>query len=100
MWISTPSPANLVGTRYYEIMAARTLLFCSRDVAYTGLFEDGVHCVMFEPDLSDFDDKLFYYLGHEEERAAIIEEAHGHVLQNHTWDRRIEQFTAEVGKLL
>ena len=100
MWISTPSPADLVGTRYYEVMAAKTLLFCSRHPAYAGLFDDGSHCVMFEPDLSDFDDKLFHYLRHDDERAAIVEEAHGHVLQNHTWDTRIEQFTTEVGKLV
>ena len=100
VWISTPSPADLVGTRYYEIMAARTLLFCSRHSAYAGLFDDGVHCVMFDPDLSDFDDKLFHYLNHEDERAAIVGEAYGHVLENHTWDKRIEQFTAEVREVL
>ena len=100
MWISTPSPADLVGTRYYEIMAAKSLLFCSRHPAYDGLFNDGAHCVMFDPDLSDFDDKLFHYLNHEDERSAIVEEAHRHVLENHTWNTRIEEFTREVKKLL
>ncbi len=100
MWISTPSAIDLVGTRFYEIMASRTLLFCSRSDAYTGLFEDGEHCVMFEPDLSDFDDKLFHYLEHEDEREAIVERAHRHVLRLHTWERRIEEFTRAVDMLL
>ena len=92
MWLATPSAVDLVGTRFYEVMAAKTLLFCSRSAAYEGLFEDKTHCVMFDPDLSDFDDTLFYYLNHEDERGAIVEAAYAHVLKNHTWERRIEQF--------
>lgn len=100
MWIATPSAIELVGTRFYEVMAARTLLFCSRSAAYAGLFEDTKHCVMFNPDLSDFDEKLFYYLEHEDERQAIVDEAYTHVRTNHTWDRRIEQFTEAVGRVM
>ena len=96
IWLSTPSALDLVGTRFYEIMASKTLLFCNRSDAYDGLFEDKAHCVMFDPDLSDFDDRLFYYLDHEDERLAIVEAAHAHVLKHHTWDRRIEQFTDTV----
>ncbi len=100
MWLSTPSPANLVGTRFYEIMAAKALLFCSGSTAYNGLFEDKTHCVLFNPDLSDFDDLFFYYLNHEDERQEIVDRAYAHVLENHTWERRIEQFTDAVGKIL
>ena len=100
MWISTPSALELVGTRFYEIMASRTLLFCSRSDAYAGLFEDGEHCVMFEPDLSDFDDKLFHYLKHDDEREAIVERAYRHVRRLHTWERRIQEFTRAVDMLM
>lgn len=100
LWISTPSAVELVGPRFYEVMASRTLLFCSRSNAYSGLFEDGKHCVMFEPDLSDFDDKLFHYLKHDDEREAIVERAYPHVLRLHTWERRIEEFTRTVNLLV
>ncbi len=99
IWLSTPSPAGLVGTRYYEVMATRTLLFCSRSEAYQGLFEDGVHCVMFEPDLSDFDELLFYYLRNDAVRERVLDAAYAHVLENHTWERRVEQFTDEVREI-
>ena len=99
MWISTPSAIDLVGTRFYEVMAARTLLFCSRSPAYSGLFEDTKHCVMFEPNLSDFDDKLFHYLKHDDKREAIVDEAYRHVHRNHTWERRIEAFTQAVDRV-
>ena len=100
LWLSTPSPAELVGTRYYEIMASKALLFCSRSPVYEGLFEDRVHCVMFNSDLDDFDDVLFYYLDNNDERQAIANAGREHVLENHTWERRIEQFTDEVMRLL
>ena len=100
MWLATPSAIDLVGTRFYEVMATKTLLFCSRSAAYDGLFEDETHCVMFDSDLGDFDDRLFYYLNHEDERQAIIEAAYAHVLDNHTWERRIEQFTEAASNIL
>ena len=96
MWLATPSAIGLVGTRFYEVMASRTLLFCSRSDAYGSLFEDLKHCVMFEPDLSDFDEKLFYYLGQEDKTRAITDRGYAHVHANHTWQRRIEQFTDVV----
>lgn len=94
------SPLDLVTTRYYESMAAKCLCLCPRSPVYKGLFEDRRQCVMFESDLSDFDEKLFYYLDHEDERQAIVEEAYRHVRDNHTWGKRIEQFTAAVQPLL
>lgn len=100
IWLSTPSAIDLVGTRFYEVMAAKTLLFCSRSPAYGGLFEDKVHCVMFDPELGDFDDTLFYYLNHDSEREAIVETAYQHVMRNHTWERRIEQFSNVVRKIV
>ena len=95
-WLSTTSAIDLIGLRFYEVMAVKSLLLCNRSPVYDGLFEDGRHCVMFEPDLSDFDDKLFYYLKHENERQAIVECAYRHVRENHTWDKRVEQFTEVV----
>ncbi len=100
MWLSTPSAMEIVGTRFYEIMATRTLLFCNRSPGYQGLFEDEVHCVMFDSDLSDFDERMFYYLEHENEREEIAEAGYNHVLENHTWDRRIEQFADSVKRIL
>lgn len=99
-WLSTLSPLDLVSPRNYEAMASKSLLFCERSPVYAGLFEDRQHCIMFEPDLSDFDDKLFYYLEHEDERQAIVERAYHHVRENHTWDERIEQFTETVQPLV
>ena len=100
MWLATPGPAELVGTRYYEVMASGTVLFCSRSDAYGGLFVEGKHCVMFEPDLGDFDEVLFRYLRDSDAREQIAHAGRAHVLENHTWSRRVQQFSTEVAGLL
>lgn len=94
------SPLDLVSPRYYESMASKCLVFCPRHPVYEGLFKDHEHCVMFEPDLCDFDDKLFYYLKHDAERQAIVECAYRHVRENHTWEKRVQRFTEVVRPLV
>lgn len=73
-------------------------MFCSKAAGYGNLFKDGEHYVEFASDLSDFDDKLFYYLSHEDEAKEIIDKAYQHVIENHTWERRIQEFTDSVMK--
>ena len=90
VWICTPSAIDLVGTRFYEIMGCNTLLFAKNlEGIYDGLFEDGVHYVGFNDDLSDFGDKLTYYLNNEEERKKIALAGYHHVLEKHTWNNRV-----------
>ena len=62
-WLSTTGPADLVGTRYYEVAAlGTTLLVCNRfDQVYDGLFEEDKHCVTFDS-LDELEKKIRYYL--------------------------------------
>ena len=96
MWLCTPSAIELIGTRFYEIMGACSLLFCRESFAYETLFESGKHCVTFKDDLSDFKEKLFYYLDNDDKRNKIIENANRHFLDNHTWDHRVEYFIKKI----
>lgn len=95
---NTLSPVGLVGTRYYEAMASNSLAFCQESDIYSeyGLFEPGEHCVTFSEDLSDFEEKLAYYTSHDAERERIAQQGHDHVLANHTWTDRIEEFTQTI----
>lgn len=96
--LNTLSPVNLVGTRYYEAMASNSLAFCQESSIYTeyDLFEPGEHCVTFKQDLSDFQEKLEYYTKHNDKREQIAQNGHAHVMNNHTWSNRIEEFTREI----
>ena len=92
IWISTTGPDWIVGTRYFEVlMSGTTLLLCNRPpanvTAYDGLFEDGVHVVMFD-DMADLERKVRYYLRNESARRCVVSTAHNLALSTHSWDHR------------
>jgi spore maturation protein CgeB len=99
---NTLSPIDLVGTRYYEAAASNSLIFCQESPIYEkfDLFEPGKHCVTFKKDLSDFDDKLEYYISNDDIREKIAQQGHDHVLENHTWETRIKEFTHKIKNIL
>ena len=85
IWIATTGPMIDVSPRYFEVMLSKTLLLCNKmPLQYENVFQDGVNCVMYENDLSDFDEKINYYLSNDEERNRIIETAHHTVVNNYT----------------
>ncbi len=83
----TTGPADLVGTRYFEVMAAnRSLILCNRmsmDV-YEDIMIDGYNCAMFS-DEHEFFEKANYYLENEDERMKIVNNAHTHFITTQTW---------------
>lgn len=83
----TTGPADLVGTRYFEVMAAnRSLILCNRmsmDV-YEDILIDGYNCAMFS-DEDEFFEKATYYLENEDERIKIVNNAHTHFITTQTW---------------
>jgi spore maturation protein CgeB len=97
MWLSTTGPADLVGPRYYEIMAlGTTLLVCNRlDKVYDGLFEEDKHCVMFDS-IEELEEKIRYYLKNQTKRIKIVESAKECVLNNHTWDHRARRMISGI----
>ena len=92
IWLNTPSAADIVGTRFYEVIASNTLLFCREcPWAYKSIgLIDGETCVTFKSDLSDFQEKLFYYLDSTLERQKIVENAYELFINNHTWEHRVD----------
>jgi len=49
--------------------------------------------------LSDFDDKLMYYLENDEERNVIIENAYRVGVNNYTWNHMAQKILTEVRKI-
>ena len=50
--------------------------------------ERGWESLIFKDDLSDFIDKIHYYLDRWDESCNIIDNAYEDFSENHTWDRR------------
>lgn len=62
-----------------------------------GLFEDGVHVVMFGSP-QELRERVAYYLSHEGERRNIVEAAHRLTLRLHSWDARARFISAVIEK--
>jgi hypothetical protein len=86
VWLATTGPTLDVSPRYFEVMLSKTLLMCNKmSEQYGEYFTDGVNCVMFDNDLSDFNEKLSFYLENDSERERIIENAYETAFNNYTW---------------
>ena len=100
IWLATTGPVLDVSPRYFEVMLSKTLLFCNNmPEQYEEFFEDGINCVMFENDLSNFKEKLTYYLENDEERESIINKAYELAIDNYTWKHMALNLLKEIEEL-
>ena len=100
IWLSTTGPTLDVSPRYFEAMLSKTLLCCnSMPYQYENIFIDEVNCIMFENDLSDFDEKINYYLNNDEERNKIIENAYDMAINKYTWEHMAKKLIKEIGEI-
>ena len=98
----TTGPADLVGTRYFEIFAAnRSLILCNRmdEKIYDDMMIDGVNCVMFST-VDEFYDKANHFLKNEEERMEIVNNAYRIFNERLTWNTRAHEIKQIVEKHL
>ena len=97
MWVSTTGPSDIVGTRYFEVLASgTTLLLCNRNPgAYDELFEDGVHAIVFDG-MDDLRAKILKYLHDEPARRRIVRAAAKLAQRVHTWDARARFITKAI----
>lgn len=91
VFLSTPGPINIIGTRYFECMATKTLLLCPESEYYNGLFKNRYNCLMFKKDLSDFKEKFHNALDDNSTRERIVRNAYQEVITKHTYNKRIEK---------
>jgi len=97
LWLATTGPTEDVSPRFFEVMLSKTLLFCNEmPEQYGDVFEDGFNCVTFKNDLSDFMEKLVYYLEDEAARALIIERAYKFCLGDYTWKHMALNLLEEI----
>ena len=92
LWLSTTGPSDLVGTRYFEVMATGvTLCVCNRmsnELIYGSLgIKEGRHVVMFST-LAEFVDTVVNYTSlpeYEERRLAIVQRAQELAFRKFSW---------------
>jgi len=79
--------------RRWETAAYETLvMICDPGIIIPNDFEDGKHCVWFNKDLSDLEEKICYYLEHDDERIKIAKAGKEHLMKYHTNQARAKYF--------
>lgn len=94
IYLNTLSPSGIISPRYYENLFSRCLIF-SENSNYLKSFIDNELIVTFKS-LDEFNEKLFYYLDHNNERVDIIEKAFNYGKSNHTWSKRIDDLIHDI----
>jgi len=95
VFLNTPSALGIFNTRFFELMATKSLIFCPSGFDYLDILKDGYNCVMFKVDMSDFEEKLVYYIENDIARQEIVENAYNDV-KNHSYDKRIEKLLSFI----
>lgn len=97
VFLNTPSAIGIINTRFYELMATKTLIFCPFSNQYGDLLNDMENCIMFKDDMSDFDIKFRLSIDNEELRERIVDRANKDV-KRHSYDSRITDLTEKLIK--
>ena len=98
VWFATTEIGDHIGTRFFEVLiSGRAMLLCDRNpTAYAPLgIVEGEHAAMFNS-TQEFEEKLTYYLAHEDVRQRIVVAARRLILSQHLWSHRRD----ELGKHL
>ncbi|MBI5558037.1 MAG: glycosyltransferase family 1 protein [Deltaproteobacteria bacterium] len=84
---------NMVNNRVFDALACKTLVVSDQVDEIGKLFGDSV--VMYS-DRRDLCDKVDYYLKHEQERKALVENGHKTVIGNHGVMNRMQELLAKM----
>jgi glycosyltransferase involved in cell wall biosynthesis len=95
VFLNTPSASDILNTRFLELMATKTLILCPRTDSYQGFLVDGVNCLMFNPDMSDFKTILDDAVNNESKREKIIDYAYI-LADKHSYDKRVESLFMQL----
>lgn len=90
VFLNTPSAVGIMNTRFFELMATKTLILCPRSDMYMGILEDGKNCVMFNPEMSDFQERLVACIDDGDFRKKVVENASKGIVL-HSYINRIKR---------
>ena len=89
VFLNTPSAIGIFNTRFFELMATKSLILCPESDTYGEFLQDGHNCIMFKKDLSNFNDKLIQSIEDDNFRKGIISNAYKDVSM-HSYLERVK----------
>ena len=91
---------NCLNMKFTEVLSCGTLLLSNKPEDFDDVgFKEGEHLVIYK-DLNDMQDKINYYLKHDNEREEIAKNGMEFVRKNHSNDVRIKEMTDIIQKEL
>jgi spore maturation protein CgeB len=100
MWLATLAAFGDVTPRYYEVLGSGTVLFCQEiPEAYKFLLKNGINCVEFRNDLSNFKETILYYKNNPNRLEEISKNAVEFFHNNWTWRHRADCLIKEINKI-
>lgn len=93
-WICTSADHGDLTPRFCEIICCKTLIFCNEQKydTYKDIFIDGETCVFFKNDLSDFENKIYYYLKHPDKCTQMVNKMYQIYMNNYSSSKIIDKF--------
>lgn len=88
--ITSKSIESGVPLRIFDILACGGFCMTNYQTEVAELFEDGVDLVMYSS-LEDLREKVYYYLNHEEERAAIAANGRAKLIERYTLGQALDR---------
>lgn len=88
VFLNTPSALGVFNTRFFELMATKSLILCPEDSSYGSFLHNQVNCLMFKPDLSDFKKTLTMAIEDDALRECLVANACDGV-KKHSYENRI-----------
>ena len=85
--------------RTFETLGCKTFILTNETPGLSDLFDVGKNIVTYSNEW-DLLDKINYYLKNSNERNAITESGYKHVLENHTYFKRMESLIKIINKYI
>ena len=98
IYFNSLSPYGIVSPRYYENMLSKCLIF-SEETSYLSDLKKDVNIITFKS-VSEFNEKLNYYLNNSSIRDDIVYKCHHFGMSNHTWSIRIKKFMNNLKEIV
>lgn len=95
VFLNTLSAIGIFNTRFFELMATRSLILCPESDFYFDLLQNEKNCLMFKPDLSNFEEIFRKAIDDDNLRNDIVTFALKDV-KKHSYDKRVEQLLSYI----
>jgi len=91
-----------IGTRLFETVGSGGFTLINKYPCYNGIDQlglDGTHFVTYDESVEDLENKIRYYLDHEDERNKIAKTGSEYFLNHHTYKHRIDKILKDFNAI-